>query len=96
MTLKLWNFVPSAVGYVIAAVSFTIVWLMTAKDALGGESTVAMAAVPQVVRLLFDVVYWFIVFGFGWPLLRDSTSLLGITFDGILDLPRLGRKKRDA
>jgi hypothetical protein len=49
---------------------------------------------PQVIDLAFDIVYWFIVFGFGWPLLKDVGKVMGISFSGIFDLPFFWKRKR--
>ncbi len=51
-------------------------------------------AVTKVIDLAFDVVYYSIVFGFGWPLLKDTCTFLGIEIKSILDLPFIGRKLR--
>lgn len=96
LTLRIWNFVPSAVGYVTAAGTYAALMFL-GEDAAStlqpwSPSGAAVIVGPTVIRLLFDVVYWFIVFGFGWPILRDACGILGIRITGLFDLPLLGRR----
>jgi hypothetical protein len=50
-----------------------------------------MVIVLKLVSIVFDLVYWFMVFGFGWPLLKDSCRYLGIPMTGLIDLPYIGK-----
>jgi hypothetical protein len=96
LTLRIWNFVPSAFSYITTAGTYAAFALL-GKDAASTlqpwtPSGAAIIFGPTVIRLLFDVVYWFIVFGFGWPILRDACAILGIRITGLFDLPRLARR----
>lgn len=96
LTLRIWNFVPSAVGYITTAATYAALFVLgeDASSALRPWSPTGAAVVigPTAIRLLFDIVYWFIVFGFGWPILRDACAILGIRITGLFDLPGLARR----
>jgi hypothetical protein len=56
-------------------------------------TTLAVLAVSTLLGIMLDLVYWVIVFGFGWPLLKDTCRFLGIPMSGLLDVPLLGRRR---
>ncbi len=98
LTLRLWNVVPAAVRAVTGIA--TNVGLFAFRDRLADLDTsswsfFSAALIAAVLRLLFDVVYWSIVFGFGWPLLRDTCSYLNIPLRSLWDLPFAGRWHRN-
>jgi hypothetical protein len=97
LTLRIWNVVPSAFNYITTAATYTVFVLLGKNATSTLQPWTPSGAVvifgPTVIRLLFDVVYWFIVFGFGWPILRDACGILGIRITGLFDLPRLGRRE---
>jgi hypothetical protein len=96
LTLKLWNFVPFVVGYITESVPWMFLlgaqqhWFPTD---LKPTSPLVISAfiIPKIIDLGFHIVYWFIVFGFGWPLLKDTFNFLNIPINGLFDLPWLGR-----
>jgi hypothetical protein len=88
VTLRLWNVVPIAVGYLTAGLAYGYLWVVR-PDSLSAELTVAMSAGSQVIRLAFDLIYWLMAFGFGWPLLKDTCVVLGIRVDSLLSLPSI-------
>lgn len=98
VALRLWNVVPSAIGYVTKGIPYSIFFI-------GGEgmfedleptspTMFAVIVAPHVVSLAFSLVYWFIAFGIGWPLLRDTCHLLRIPLKSLFDIPFLGRTQR--
>jgi hypothetical protein len=92
LTLRIWDFVPTIVNYIaLAAASAAALLLVDSDSHIAPFGLLAVA--PIAIRLPFDVVYWFIVFGFGWPILRDACSILGIRITRLFDLPSLGRQK---
>jgi hypothetical protein len=95
LTLRLWNFLPSAAGYATSAISYSFFIFASrlASLEISPLGSAALIMVPKFIRFLFDIAYWFIVFGFGWPLLKDATGFLGISVTGLFDLPFLGRRR---
>lgn len=96
LTLRIWHFVPAAIGYITAAAVYSTFFFLDGKaltnlDPLS-PSGAAIFVGPALFRLLFDIVDWFIILGFGWPILRDACAILGIRITGLLDLPFLGRR----
>ena len=90
VTLRLWNVVPTAVGYLITGLVYGYMWLVRSQpEPLSNDLTVAMTAGSQVIRLGFDIIYWLMAFGFGWPLLKDTCLVLGIRVDSLLNLPSI-------
>jgi hypothetical protein len=93
LTLRLWNVVPTVFGYATRAAASA--FMLANRDNLGNfRVTLAASLAPTVIHLAFDVVYWVMVFGFGWPLLKDTCSYLGISVQSLLDLPYIGRWKQ--
>jgi len=90
VTLRLWNVVPSAVGYLVAGLVYGYMWMVPGQpESLPTDLTLAMSAGSQVIRLGFDIVYWLMAFGFGWPLLKDTCQVLGIRLNSLLSLPSI-------
>jgi hypothetical protein len=96
LTLRIWDIVPSAVRSLLTvATAGGAVWVSHANPeySFGSPySIMVIALVPQAIGLLLGVVYWLIVFGLGWPLLKDTCLFLNIPLKGLLDLPRLARR----
>jgi hypothetical protein len=97
LAVTLWKVVPTAIGYITKPVPY-VLYFVFGDDFVErfnpmSPTTLAVLAVPTLVAAMLDLVYWVIVFGFGWPLLKDTCSLLGIPMSGLLDVPLLYRKK---
>ena len=98
LTVRLWNVVPSAVNYVTGIA--TNVALFAFRDRMvdfteSSWSFFSTSVLPLVISLLFALVYWSIVFGFGWPLLRDTCAYLNIPLKSLWDLPFAARWHRE-
>jgi hypothetical protein len=96
LTLRLWSVVPSAVGYVTDSIPLAL-YLTLGKDFFRDTNLTSMPVlttviIPRLVSVVFSLVYWFMVFGFGWPLLKDTCRYLGIPMSGLLDLPYIGKR----
>ena len=95
LAIRFWNVVPSVVGYVTDFASMSVIFMVGADGMSGLEPgslpMMAMVVGPKIISISFSLVYWFMVFGFGWPLLKDTCSYLGISFKGIFHLPFIGR-----
>jgi hypothetical protein len=97
LTLRLWNFIPFVVNKILSFASYSLFFVVTPGSFNPDPRSITGVTVllaPQIVNVAFDVVYWFIVFGFGWPLLKDVGSVMGISFSGIFDLPFFWKRKR--
>jgi hypothetical protein len=86
LTLRLWNIIPSTVGYLTAGVSYGFLFANPERIAGSQRFAVVLTAIPAAIRFGFDIVYWLMVFGFGWPLLKDTCGLLGIEVRSLWDL----------
>jgi hypothetical protein len=96
LTLRLWNFIPFVVNKIFSIATSSLL-LIIGPSWFTTESRVSGATVfliPGIIGIAFDIVYWFIVFGFGWPLLKDAGKVLGISFSGIFDLPFFWKRQR--
>jgi len=89
VTLRLWNFVPSLVSFIGQAVAAGF-FLTFGAGAFKQSSLILIGAAPEAINALLAVVYWLIVFGFGWPLFKDTCAFLNIPVKSLFDLPRIG------
>jgi hypothetical protein len=96
LTLRLWAIVPAAFGQLTGSVPYVLFFIggEPMMERLGTLSAPVMGALAatKAIDLAFDVVYWSIVFGFGWPLLKDTCTFLGIEIKSVFDLPFIGRR----
>ena len=93
LTLRIWNFVPQAVSYIMLAIFYLLYFIMPTDTFLQVSPTITTIA-PTGISFLFRIVYWIIVFGFGWPLFKDTCSFLNIPIRSLLDLPKIGLRKQ--
>ncbi len=98
LTLRLWSIVPASVAYLTGAIPvalfFTVGEKLFADIRPTSASGIVILVVPRVINDAFGLIYWIIVFGFGWPLLKDTCRFLGIPVESLLDLPFLGRRRQ--
>jgi hypothetical protein len=89
LAVRLWDIVPSAVTYLTnkAPAALLLSRAMVSNAAPGRGWMIGVVTGQAVISLLFEIVYWVIVFGFGWPLFKDTCRYLNIPIGGILDLP---------
>ena len=95
ITLRLWNFVPTVVSFVGSAVVYGFILIVGTAGLNQATAPFQaympfMAVAPRAIDALLDVVYWLIVFGFGWPLFKDTCAFLNIPVKSLFDLPRIG------
>lgn len=99
LALRLWNVVPSAVSYITGVIPTTALLIFGDEFYENFEPTsgagLAMMIIPQLISLLFSIVYWVIIFGFGWPLFRDTCHYLNIPIKSLLEIPTLGRHNKN-
>ena len=99
LALRLWDVVPSAVAYITGMIPTTALlifgdtWYEKFEPTSGAG--LAFMIVPQFLALLLSIVYWVIIFGFGWPLFRDTCHYLNIPIKSLLEIPTLGRHKKN-
>jgi len=97
LAITLWKVVPTAIGYLTKPIPYALYFVFGAdfveKFDPMSPTTLAILAVPTLMGVMLDLVYWVIVFGFGWPLLKDTCRFLGIPMSGLLDVPLLGRRR---
>lgn len=93
LTLRIWNFVPQAVSYIMLAIFYLPYFIIPTDTFLQVSPTITTIA-PTGISFLFRIVYWIIVFGFGWPLFKDTCSFLNIPIRSLLDLPKIGLRKQ--
>lgn len=92
LTLRMWNVVPSAISFLTStATSSMYMWFRNQPGFFSGPSIWVLPLGAAVLGALLDVVYWIIVFGFGWPLFKDTCRFLNIPIQSLWDLPFLGR-----
>jgi hypothetical protein len=89
VTLRIWNFVPAAVSAIAGMIYLGVLWIF-GIGAMTSKPVIAVTIVPSGISFLLSTVYWTIVFGFGWPLFKDTCSFLNIPVKNLLDLPRIG------
>jgi hypothetical protein len=97
LALRLWNVIPSAVSYITSNIPTVAMLLFNEKfykNYKPNGAGIAIIIVPQFISLLFSIVYWAIVFGFGWPLFRDTCQYLNIPIKSLFEIPTLGRRKK--
>jgi hypothetical protein len=89
LTIRIWNVVPSAIGYLTNSLPHAVSAIMgddALRDAQSASLPVAATWVlPSVISLGFSAVYWTMVLAFGWPLLKDTCSYLGIPLKGLFE-----------
>jgi hypothetical protein len=95
ITLRLWDFVPTVVSFVGSAVVDSLILIVGPQGLNQATSSYQayvplMAVGPSAIRAALGIVYWLIVFGFGWPLFKDTCAFLNIPVKSLLDLPRIG------
>jgi len=98
LALRLWSVVPSAVAYITSAIQ-TFPLLIFDYDVYeklepGSASGVAILLVTHLVAILLAIVYWSIIFGFGWPLFKDTCRYLNIPIKSLIEIPTLGRQRK--
>ncbi len=96
LSLRIWNIVPSAV--LLLTGTIPAAWILmypSGIEKLNPRSALMMAIflVPKVISILLDVVYWVIVFGFGWPLFKDTCRYFKIPIGSLFDVPFISRWK---
>ena len=95
LTLRLWGFVPAAFAKLTGSAPLVLYFIggdmAQSLDSRSAPIVSAIAA-TAAISLALDVVYWSIVFGFGWPLLKDTCRFLGIEIRSLFDLPFIGRR----
>jgi hypothetical protein len=90
LTLRIWNFIPDVVQSIIGFAGAGFLFLFHG----GGTGAVVIAAImPQILNSVLSIVYWIIVFGFGWPLFKDTCSFLNIPIKSLLDVPMIARRR---
>jgi hypothetical protein len=97
LAITLWKVVPTAIGYVTKPLPYVLYAAfgeqVFAKFEPTAPLTLVFFGVSTLVAAILDLAYWIIVFGFGWPLLKDTCAFLGIPLADILDVPILRRWK---
>lgn len=96
LTLRLWGFVPAAFAKLTGSAPLVLYFIGGDQIEQSFDSrsapVVSAIAATAAISLALDVVYWSIVFGFGWPLLKDTCRFLGIEIRSVFDLPFIGRR----
>jgi hypothetical protein len=81
LAIMLWKVVPIAIGHLTKPIPAVLYFVFCAdfveKFDQMSPTTLAVLAVPTLVAVMLDLVYWVIVFDFGWPLLKDSSAFWG-------------------
>lgn len=98
LTLRLWEFVPFVVGRILSLATSSLFMVVGTNifSGLPGPGSFGGATIfisQTLLGLAFDFIRWFIIFGFGWPLLKDAASLMGFSLKGIFDVPFFWRRK---
>jgi hypothetical protein len=94
LTLIIWSFVPALFGYAMTLAVYCAMASMVLSGSTFEPSDLQMLVAIVGSALLavpFKVVYWMIVLGFGWPILRDACSVLNIPIRGFFSLPRIAK-----
>jgi hypothetical protein len=97
LTLRLWSFIPAVITKILSITTYSLLFVVDPESISMDPRSVTGATFligPQLLDLALDAVYWVIVFGFGWPLLKDAGRVMGISFSGIFDLPFFWKRKR--
>jgi hypothetical protein len=89
LTLRIWTFVPDSIIVLVGLITGGFIWLLSPEH-IGGPMIIA-GIVSPIVRLLTSIVYWLIVFGFGWPLFKDTCDFLNIPIKNLFDIPWIAR-----
>jgi hypothetical protein len=92
LTLRIWNVVPEAIASIITVIGMGIL-LVTGFGAQGMATTVTFSLAPVVLKIMFDIVYLIILFGFGWPLFKDTAAFLNIPIKSLLELPTIAKRR---
>jgi hypothetical protein len=96
VTLRLWDIVPSGFGFVTRVVPTAVLMFYRSRIEeidFWSWPILSAAVAPALISTLFSIVYWSIVFGFGWPLLKDTCRFLNINIKSFWDLPFVGRQR---
>lgn len=93
ITLRLWSFVPWVISQTGAVVLYGFLLFFGIEKFPQGQTMIVMSAAPAFVNAILDVVRWVIIFGFGWPLFKDTCTFLNIPIKGLFDVPRIGWAK---
>jgi hypothetical protein len=99
LAITLWRVVPTAIGYLTKPIPYVLYFAFGAEfferfDPMS-PGTLALLGISTLMAALLDLVYWVIVFGFGWPLLKDTCNFLEIPLSGLFDIPLFRRKTKE-
>lgn len=79
VVLRLWSLIHSAFGFLINGIMFGT------QELTGIDVNNPLVFIPfLIVQYLPQLVTWFIVIGFGWPLFRDVNTFLNIDIKSLL------------
>jgi hypothetical protein len=97
LILRIWHFVPAAIEYIASATYLALATLHVKSFEISDPISARGFAIlfgPRLFRFVFDSVDYFIILGFGWPILRDACTMLGIRITSLSDLRRLFRREK--